>query len=120
MSEQLPNYWSAAMSRRYWVVSSLFYVGALLSHLAFVGGDGCGFAFISGAQPVFIGMIVVLLAFELWAYRRYGANMTQRAAVGLIVAHMALFELTAAVDCVATATFLYVPAPPYRVPSVSD
>ena len=37
--------------------------------------------------------------------------MTQRAAVGLIVAHMALFELTAAVDCVATATFLYLLVP---------
>ena len=105
------DYWSTAMSRRFWLIASLFYVGALLTNLAFVLGKECGFAFIPGAQPLYVGMIGVLLVFELWAYRRFGANMTRRTGVGLLIAHMVLFEVTSAVDCTATTTFLYLLIP---------
>ncbi len=44
--DQLSDYWSATMSRRFWLIASLFYAGALLTNLAFVLGDNCGFAFI--------------------------------------------------------------------------
>lgn len=107
----LSDYWSKTMSRRFWLVASLFYIGALLTNLAFVLGNECGFAFTPGAQPLFVGMILVLLAFEWWAYRRYGANMTRRTGVGLLIAHMVLFEMTSAVDCSATITFLYLLIP---------
>ena len=110
-TDRLSDYWSATMSRRFWLTASLFYAGALLTNLAFVLGDNCGFAFISGAQPLFVGMILVLLVFEWWAYRRYGATMTRRTGVGLLVAHMVLFEVTLAVDCAATTTFLYLLIP---------
>ncbi len=69
------------MSRRFWLIASLFYAGALLTNLAFVLGDNCGFAFIPGAQPLFMGMILVLLVFEWWAYQRYRANMTREAII---------------------------------------
>lgn len=106
-NEQLSEYWSRAMSRRFWLIASLFYVGVLLTNRTFVLGDECGFAFIPDAQPLFWGMILVLLAFEWWVYRRYGANMTRRTGIGLLLAHMVLFEVTSAVDCTATTTFLY-------------
>ncbi len=48
--DQLLDYWSATMSRRFWLIASLFYAGALLTNLAFVLGDNCGFAFIPGAR----------------------------------------------------------------------
>ncbi len=105
------DYWSEAMSKRFWLIASMFYVGALLTNLAFVLGNECGFAFIPGAQPVYVGMIAVLLAFEWWAYRRFGANITRRVGVGLLVAHMVLFEVTSAFDCAATAVFLYLLIP---------
>ncbi len=109
--EQLSDYWSTAMSRRFWIIASLFYAGALLTNLAFVLGDNCGFAFIRGAQPLFMGMILVLVVFEWWAYRRYRANMTSRTGIGLLIAHMVLFEVTSAFDCAATTTFLYLLIP---------
>ena len=110
-SDRLSDYWSATIARRLWLIASMFYIGALLTNLAFVLGGECGFAFILGAQPLFVGMILVLLVFEWWAYRRFGANMTRRTGVGLLIAHMVLFEVTLAVDCTATTTLLYLLIP---------
>ena len=31
--EQLSDYWSAAISRRFWLIATLFYAGALLTNL---------------------------------------------------------------------------------------
>ena len=99
------------MSRRLWLIASFFYIGALITNLAFFLSGECGFAFVPGAQPLFVGMILVLLVFEWWAYRRFGDRMTRRTGVGLLIAHMLLFEVTLAVDCTATTTLLYLLIP---------
>lgn len=95
------------MSARFWPVAILFYLCALAAGLTYVVNDQCGFAFFPGRADVFVGVILFLIGFEIWAYRRYGAVMTRRVGIGLLLARMVLIEAAMSVDCSAFSAFLY-------------
>ena len=104
--------WSSAMSARFLPVAILFYVVALGANLTYVLNDQCiGFAFFPGRTDLFVGIILFLIGFELWVYRRYGSKMTRRTGIGLLITRMVLIEAALSVDCTGFTTFLYLLLP---------
>ncbi len=95
------------MSARFCSVAILFYLCALVADLTYVVNGRCGFAFIPGRVEFFVAIILLLIGFELWAYRRFGTTMTRRTGVGLLVTRMVFVEMAVSLDCSAFSLFLY-------------
>ena len=104
-------FWSPAMSARFWPVAIMFYLVTLAAGLTYVINDECGYALIPGRADLFVGLILFLIGFEIWVYRRFGATMTRRVGIGLLIARMVLFEATMRVDCSGFTAFLYLLIP---------
>jgi signal transduction histidine kinase len=87
-------------------VSSLLYLGVLLTGGYFAAANLCTAPAVSNG-PIFFIAIGLLLMLEQFAHRRYRAHLPWHVAVILLAARMGLFEVVAGVDCSGLARALY-------------